>query len=73
MAKKQRDTFAKREKERARREKQEAKRARRQGMRDPDAVAREATLSSSAWGEEPVEHEHEHEDAPAAPSAATGT
>jgi predicted Zn-dependent peptidase len=68
MAKKQRDTFAKREKERARREKQEAKRARRQGMRDPDAVAREATLSST-WGEEPVEHE----DAPAAPSAATGT
>jgi hypothetical protein len=44
MAKKQRDTFAKREKERARREKQEAKRARRQGLRDPDAAAREASL-----------------------------
>jgi hypothetical protein len=69
MAKKQRDTFAKREKERARREKQEAKRARRQGMRDPDAVAREATLSSSTWDEEPLEDEA----APAAPSAATGT
>jgi hypothetical protein len=35
MAKKQRDTFAKREKDRARREKQEAKRARRQGAPEP--------------------------------------
>ena len=70
MAKKQRDTFAKREKERARREKQEAKRARRQGARDPDTVAREATWSAeTGWTPE----ETAGDDASTTPSAATGT
>ena len=43
MAKKQRSTFAKREKEAARLEKQAAKRARRQGLPDPTVDVRTAT------------------------------
>jgi hypothetical protein len=46
MAKKQRDTFAKREKDRARREKQEEKRARRQGAPEPPGP-REPSISLS--------------------------
>jgi hypothetical protein len=47
MAKKQRSTFAKREKEAARLEKQRAKRARRQGLPDPTA-ARTPTIEYGA-------------------------
>jgi hypothetical protein len=53
MAKKQRATFAKREKEAARLEKQAAKRARRQGLPDPTAapppVPQYGALTPAAW------------------------
>jgi hypothetical protein len=53
MAKKQRSTFAKREKEAARLEKQAAKRARRQGLPDPSAArtptVEYGSLTPAAW------------------------
>ena len=53
MAKKQRDTFAKREKDRARREKQDAKRARRQGAAEPFGP-REPSITLSADSEDGI-------------------